>query len=52
MFMGLGMTGPYSEVIMKLIDKLKRGEKLLFIGIGAARDFVFVEGVMDACLSV
>ena len=45
------VTGPYSGVIVKFIDRLKRGEEPIIYGNGEqTRDFVFVEDVVDACL--
>lgn len=45
------VIGPYSGVIMKFIDKLKHGKKLMIYGDGEqTRDFVFVEDVIAACL--
>ncbi len=42
---------PYSGVIMKFIDRLKRGEAPIIDGDGEqTRDFVFVGDVVDACL--
>ena len=51
MFMGLGRLGPYSGVIMKFIDKLKRGKQPIIYGDGEqTRDFIFVGDVVNACL--
>ena len=45
------MIGPYIGVIMKFIDRLKRGEAPIIYGDGEqTRDFVFVGDVVDACL--
>jgi len=45
------VVGPYSGVIMKFIDRLKRGEAPIIYGDGEqTRDFVFVGDVVDACL--
>ncbi len=45
------VIGPYSGVIMKFIDRLKRGEAPIIYGNGEqTRDFVFVGDVVDACL--
>lgn len=45
------VIGPYSGVITKFIDKLKRGERPIIYGDGKqTRDFVFVRDVVDACL--
>jgi len=45
------VVGPYSGVIMKFIDRLKRGEGPIIYGDGEqTRDFVFVGDVVDACL--
>ena len=45
------VIGPYSGVITKFIDRLKRGEAPTIYGDGKqTRDFVFVEDVVDACL--
>jgi len=45
------VVGPYSGVIMKFIDRLKRGEEPIIYGDGEqTRDFVFVGDVVDACL--
>jgi nucleoside-diphosphate-sugar epimerase len=45
------VVGPYSGVIMKFIDTLKRGEEPIIYGDGEqTRDFVFVGDVVDACL--
>jgi nucleoside-diphosphate-sugar epimerase len=45
------VVGPYSGVIMKFIDRLERGEAPIIYGDGEqTRDFVFVGGVVDACL--
>lgn len=45
------VIGPYSGVIMKFIDRLKRGEEPIIYGDGKqTRDFVFVGDVVDACL--
>jgi nucleoside-diphosphate-sugar epimerase len=45
------VIGPYSGVIMKFIDTLKRGEEPIIYGDGEqTRDFVFVRDVVDACL--
>lgn len=45
------VIGPYSGVIMKFIDRLKRGEEPIIYGDGEqTRDFVFVGDVVDACL--
>jgi len=47
------VVGPYSGVIMKFIDRLKRGEMPIVYGDGKqTRDFVFVTDVVDACLRV
>jgi len=47
------VIGPYSGVIMKFIDRLKRGEMPIVYGDGEqTRDFVFVGDVVDACLRV
>jgi len=46
------VVGRYSGVIMKFIDRLKRGEEPIIYGDGEqTRDFVFVGDVVDACLS-
>jgi UDP-glucose 4-epimerase len=43
--------GPYSGVITKFVDRLKRGEEPIIYGDGEqTRDFVFVRDVADACL--
>jgi nucleoside-diphosphate-sugar epimerase len=43
--------GPYSGVITKFVDRLKRGEAPIIHGDGEqTRDFVFVKDVVDACL--
>ena len=43
--------GPYSGVIMKFIDRLKRGKKPIIYGDGKqTRDFVLAGDVVDACL--
>ena len=45
------VIGPYSGVIAKFIDRLKRGEAPIIYGDGEqTRDFVFVEDVVEACL--
>jgi len=45
------VIGPYSGVIMKFIDKLKRGKEPIIYGDGKqTRDFVFVGDAVDACL--
>lgn len=45
------VIGPYSGVIMKFIDRLKRGKEPIIHGNGRqTRDFVFVDDVIDACL--
>lgn len=45
------VVGPYSGVIMKFIDRMKRGEEPIIYGDGEqTRDFVFVGDVVDACL--
>jgi nucleoside-diphosphate-sugar epimerase len=45
------VVGPYGGVIMKFIDRLKRGEEPIIYGDGEqTRDFVFVGDVVDACL--
>lgn len=45
------MIDPYSGVIMKFIDRLKRGEEPIIYGDGEqTRDFAFVGDVVDACL--
>ena len=45
------VVGPYSGVIMKFVDRLKRGEEPIIYGDGEqTRDFVFVGDVVDACL--
>jgi len=45
------VAGPYSGVMMKFIDRLKRGEEPIIYGDGEqTRDFVFVGDVVDACL--
>jgi len=45
------VIGPYSGVIMKFIDRLKRGKQLIIYGDGEqTRDFVFVKDVVDACV--
>lgn len=44
-------SGPYSGVIRKFIDRLKRGEAPIICGDGEqTRDFVFVRDVVYACL--
>ena len=45
------VIGPYSGVITKFIERLKRGEEPIIYGDGKqTRDFVFVRDVVDACL--
>ena len=45
------VIGPYSGVIMKFVDRLKRGEEPIIYGDGEqTRDFVFVGDVVDACM--
>jgi len=45
------VIGPYSGVIIKFIDRLKRGEEPIIYGDGKqTRDFAFVRDVIDACL--
>ena len=45
------VVGPYSGVIVNLIDMLKRGEEPIIYGDGEqTRDFVFVGDAIDACL--
>jgi len=45
------VVGPYSGVIMKFVDRLKRGRQLTIYGDGEqTRDFVFVRDVVDACM--
>ena len=44
-------SGPYSGVIMKFVDRLKRGKQPIIYGDGEqTRDFVFVKDVVDACM--
>ena len=46
------VIGPYSGVIMKFVDRLKRGEEPIIYGDGEqTRDFVFVGDIVEACLS-
>jgi UDP-glucose 4-epimerase len=46
------MGGPYGGVIMKFIDRLRRGESPIVYGNGRqTRDFVFVKDVVDTCIS-
>lgn len=43
--------GPYSGVITKFVDGIKRGKNPIVYGDGGqTRDFVFVRDVIDACL--
>lgn len=45
------VVGPYSGVITKFINRLKRGRQPTIYGDGEqTRDFVFVRDVVDACL--
>ncbi len=44
-------SGPYSGVITKFTDRLKRGESPIIYGDGEqTRDFIFTDDVVDACL--
>jgi UDP-glucose 4-epimerase len=45
------VVGPYSGVIVKFVDRLKRGRQPIIYGNGEqTRDFVFVRDVVDACM--